>query len=120
LRKDITVTDVIRFIHTYFTLNGFPYKKFFSLFSRTSNSCQQCPNCQAKFIPGTTETTTKQGYSLLRGDEYLDVQADPIQYRDSEDFLGKDAERAEQAEQAEETKQTEESSKGKDKDLMEV
>ena len=106
-----------RFIHAYFTLAHLPWKRCFSKmlnFSR-EGSCQQCPNCQAKFISGTTQTTTKKGYSLLRGEDYLDVEADPVQYRDSEDFLGEGAERAEQPEQA---KATEDS--GKSKDMVEV
>ncbi|CAO2648685.1 Nn.00g079520.m01.CDS01 [Neocucurbitaria sp. VM-36] len=60
-----------------------------------------CPKCQAKFVSGTTETTTNKGYSLLRGVDYLDVEADPIQYRDSEDFLGEGAEQADQDEHPE-------------------
>lgn len=58
----------------------------------------------------------KQGYSLLRGEEYLDVEADPIQYRDSEDFLGEGAERAEQSAQPEQAAAAEDS--GKSKDIM--
>lgn len=78
-----------------------PWKKAVSFFNIGAKpSCQQCPNCQAKFMSGAAPPMTKQGYSLLRGEEYLDVEADPIQYRDSEDFLGEGAERAEQAEQA--------------------
>jgi len=75
--------------------------------------CQQCPNCQAKFIPQTAEPTTKKGYSLLRGEDYLDIEADPVQYRDSEDFLGEGAERAEQPEQARAADKG-----GKDKDMV--
>ncbi|KAF2621685.1 hypothetical protein BU25DRAFT_443636 [Macroventuria anomochaeta] len=100
------------FIHTYFTLAHIPWKQCFSkvfTFSQ-KGSYQQCPNCQAAFTSGTTQTTTKKGYSLLRGEDYLDVEADPVQYRDSEDFLGEGAERAEQPEQA---KAAEDSGKGK-------
>ncbi|KAJ4991789.1 hypothetical protein SVAN01_02639 [Stagonosporopsis vannaccii] len=89
------------FIHGYFTLNHVPWKNLFSRIGFSQRfTCQQCPNCQAKFVPGATQTTTKKGYSLLRGEDYLDVEADPVQYRDSEDFLGEGAERAEQPEQA--------------------
>lgn len=56
----------------------------------------------------------EKGYSLLRGENYLDVEADAIQYRDSEDFLGESAGSAGSAEVAEQSKQTEGSSKGKD------
>lgn len=100
-------------------LKDVPYKKFLSKFHLTigkgASSCQQCPNCQAKFVSGTSTTTTKKGYSLLRGEEYLDVEADPILYRDSEDFLGEGAERAEQPQQA---KQPEDG--GESKDMMDV
>ena len=61
----------------------------------------------------------KKGYSLLRGEEYLDVEADPILYRDSEDFLGEGADRADRAEQSqqpEQAKAAEDSSKSKDSD----
>ena len=51
-------------------------------------------------MSGAVPPMTKKGYSLLRGEEYLDIEADPIQYRDSEEFLGEGAERAEQPEQA--------------------
>lgn len=57
--------------------------------------------------------TTKKGYSLLRGEEYLDVEADPIQYRDSEDFLGEGAGRAEQPQQAAAAEDS-----GKSKDVL--
>lgn len=95
-----------RFIHIYFILNG-PVQMLLKSLPKPSSSCQQCPHCRAK---STTETTTKRGYSLLRGEE--DVEADPIQYRDSEDFLGTGAERAKQAQQPEEA--------GKGKDVLEV
>ncbi|KAH6644626.1 hypothetical protein C7974DRAFT_408293 [Boeremia exigua] len=98
------------FLHIYFTVNDLPWKTIFSSVGlKRKPTCQQCPNCQAKFVPHTTETTSK-GYSLLRGEDYLDVEADPIQYRDSEDFLGEGAERAEQPEAG----AVEESGKGKD------
>ncbi len=107
-----------RFIHIYFTVNDLQWSKFFSATTSAIGlnkqlACQQCPNCQAKFLPATTQTTTKKGYSLLRGEDYLDVEADPIQYRDSEDFLGEGAERAEQPEQPRAT----EDSSGKGKDM---
>lgn len=111
--------NMSRFIHGYFSLNGIPVKKTFSnifSFSR-SNSCQQCPNCQAKFIPDKVQAKTKKGYSLLRGEDYLDVEADPIQYRDSEDFLGEGAESAEQPEQPKQAKAAE---GDKGKDMIEV
>jgi hypothetical protein len=104
-----------RFIHIYFTLNEVPYKQLLSMLYKQNSSCEQCPNCQAKFVAGTNETMPKTGYSLLRGEDYLDVEADPIQYRDSEDFLGEGADRAEQAEQV---KQPDEGDKSKD--MMEV
>ncbi|KAF3050078.1 hypothetical protein E8E11_010083 [Didymella keratinophila] len=89
------------FVHIYFVLKTVPWKKAFSSLNIWSKPfCQQCPNCQAKFMSGAAPPMTKKGYSLLRGEEYLDVEADPIQYRDSEDFLGEGAERAEQPEQA--------------------
>ncbi|KAF1922488.1 uncharacterized protein M421DRAFT_78121 [Didymella exigua CBS 183.55] len=87
------------FIHMYFVLKLVPWKKTFSLFISSKPSCQQCPNCRATFISDDAPPMTKKGYSLLRGEEYLDIEADPIQYRDSEDFLGEGAERAEQPEQ---------------------
>lgn len=69
-----------------------------------------------------------KGYSLLRGEDYLDIEADPIQYRDSEDFLGEGAERAEQPEQPEQPERPEQSEQpqqaaaaednGKGKDMM--
>src|SRR5690242_3598925 len=91
-----------------------PWKKVISSLNISSNpTCQQCPNCQAKFISGVAPPMTKKGYSLLRGEEYLDVEADPIQYRDSEDFLGEGAERAERAEQAAAAEDS-----GKSKDIM--
>lgn len=57
---------------------------------------------------------TSKGYSLLRGEDYLDVEADPIHYRDSDDFLGEGAERAERSVQPEQARAAEESDKGKD------
>lgn len=99
--KPTLCTNDVRFIHIYFTLNTVPCKQIFSkIFGRTS-SCQQCPNCQQTFVTGTTQTTTKKGYNLLRGEDYLDVEADPVAYRDSEDFLREGAEQAEQAKQPE-------------------
>jgi hypothetical protein len=96
-----TGTNSARFIQIYFVLKSVPWKKAFSSLNIGSKpSCQQCPNCQAKFVSGGAAPMTKKGYSLLRGEEYLDVEADPIQYRDSEDFLGEGAERAEQPQQA--------------------
>jgi hypothetical protein len=96
------LTDTIRIIHVYFSLN--------KLLCLRTSTCQQCPNCQTKFASGTTETT-KKGYSLLHGDDYLDIETDPIQYRDSEDFTGEEVERAEQADQA---KEPEKSNQNKD------
>ncbi|KAF2828172.1 hypothetical protein CC86DRAFT_369299 [Ophiobolus disseminans] len=101
------------FIHIYFILNDVP-SAILSAINNQGSACQKCPDCQAKFIPATTETVTKKGYSLLRGEEYLDIEADPIQYRDSEDFLGEGAARAEQAQQPEE------GGKGKGKEMTEV
>jgi hypothetical protein len=91
-------------------LNEIPYTKILSTLHKQSSSCQQCPNCQAKFIAGTTETTSKKNYSLLNGEDYLDIETDPIQYRDSEDFLGEGAEQTEQVKQSEEG--------GKSKDMI--
>lgn len=88
------------------------------MLAERSSSCQQCPHCKAKLTSSTTKTAAKKGYSLLRGEDYLDIEADPIQYRDSDDFLGEGAERAEQAEQAKDAKQPEEG--GKSKDMVEV
>ncbi|KAJ8115737.1 hypothetical protein OPT61_g2677 [Boeremia exigua] len=110
------------FIHIYFTANHLQWKKFFSatttlLGFNQQSACQQCPNCQAQFIPATAQTTTNKGYSLIRGEDYLDVEADPIQYRDSEDFLGEGAERAERAEQPEQAKAAEEDNQ-KSKDMI--
>lgn len=91
-----------------------PWKKVISSLNINTNStCQQCPNCQAKFLSGAAPPVSKKGYSLLRGEEYLDVEADPIQYRDSEDFLGEGSERAEQPEQAAAAKDS-----GENKDIM--
>lgn len=105
------------FVHVYFVVRSVPWKKTFAgLGIKSKPSCQQCPNCQAKFISGGAPPMTKKGYSLLRGEEYLDVEADPIQYRDSEDFLGEGSERAEQSEQPEQAVAAEES--GKSKELM--
>ncbi|KAF9695460.1 hypothetical protein EKO04_006466 [Ascochyta lentis] len=104
-------------IHTYFVLGQIPYRSLLSKLNNQDSTCQQCPNCQAKFISGTNQTTTKKGYSLLRGEDYLDVEADHVQYRDSEDFLGEGAEPAEQAEQAEQATQLD---SGKGKDMVEV
>lgn len=119
-----TVANDVRFIHFYFLLNDLPYRKFFAKLAIRQTSCQQCPNCQAQIISRAPETTTKKGYSLLRGEDYLDVEAGPIEYRDSEDFLGEGAERAEQAaepeqsEQSEQTKQLEDG--GKSRDILDV
>ncbi|KAJ4352596.1 hypothetical protein N0V95_004101 [Ascochyta clinopodiicola] len=74
----------------------------------------------AKFISGTTETTTKKGYSLLRGEDYLDVEADHIQYRDSEDFLGEGTDRAKHDDQAEQGEQSAQPSSSKSKDVAEA
>lgn len=115
--KAATNTDVDRFVHIYFVLKTVPWKKAFaSLSSCSKRSCQQCPHCQAKFMSGAAPPMTKKGYSLLRGEEYLDVEADPIQYRDSEDFLGEGAERAEQPEQPEQAAAAEDN--GKSADMM--
>ncbi|KAJ4376547.1 hypothetical protein N0V86_006660 [Didymella sp. IMI 355093] len=65
-------------IQIYFVLKSVPWKKAFSSLNIGSKpSCQQCPNCQAKFVSGGAAPMTKKGYSLLRGEEYLDVEADP-------------------------------------------
>ncbi|OSS48773.1 hypothetical protein B5807_06913 [Epicoccum nigrum] len=104
------------FIHAYFLLKDLDWKTFRRSFAQKPR-CQQCPNCQANFITGASQVTTSKGYSLLRGEDYLDVEADPIQYRDSEDFLGEGAERAERAEQTEQPEQAraaEDNSKGKE------
>jgi hypothetical protein len=99
----------------YFTVNDLPWNQILSAIYSPGSSCQQCPNCQQKFLASasTTQTTTKKGYSLLRGEDYLDVEADPIQYRDSDDFLGEGAEHAEHAKQPEQTNEPEDSNKGK-------
>jgi hypothetical protein len=60
---------------------------FFSLFTRSS-APRHCPNCQTS-LPGSPvttqvnrETATKdEGYSLLRGEDYLDEDA--VAYRDA-------------------------------------
>lgn len=99
----------------YFTLNGVPWTKFARYCRKPT--CQQCPNCQATFTTGSAPAMTSKGYSLLRGEDYLDVEAGPMEYRDSEDFLGEGAERAETAEHVEQPEQAraaEESDKGKD------
>jgi hypothetical protein len=113
-------SNASRFIHAYFLLKDLHWKTLTRPFSLKPR-CQQCPNCQANLITGTSEITNSKGYSLLRGEEYLDVEADPIQYRDSEDFLGGGAERAERAEQTEQPEQAraaEDNNKGKE--MMEV
>jgi hypothetical protein len=96
----------------YFTVNHLPWKQFFSKISSGSSSCQQCPNCQQKFITGTPQTKAKNGYSILRGEDYLeeDTDADAVGYtdaRESEDLLSG------VAEQAEHSKQPEGSGRGK-------
>lgn len=118
----VTYANTSRFIHGYFAVNDIPMKKTFSkVFSCSrSNTCQQCPNCQAKFVPSKVDTTTKKGYSLLRGEDYLDVEAGLIQYRDSEDFLSERAERAEQAAQADQPKQADAAESDKGNDMIEV
>lgn len=78
-------------------LSNVPFKKLMPALRKRSSSCKQCPHCQAKV---STETTTKKGYSLLRGEDYLDIEADPIQYRDSDDFSGADIESADKAKQS--------------------
>ncbi|KAJ4315078.1 hypothetical protein N0V94_006132 [Neodidymelliopsis sp. IMI 364377] len=102
-------------IHMYFTMDGLPWNRIFSAIYSLRISCQQCPNCQQKFLASasTTQTTTKKGYSLLRGEDYLDIEADPIQYRDSEDFLGEGAEHAEYARLPEQANEPEDTDKGK-------
>jgi hypothetical protein len=85
-----------RFLHAFTFFRSLPeiLPAFFSLFSRFS-APRHCPNCQAS-LPGSTattqvhrETATKdEGYSLLRGEDYLDEDA--VAYRDareSEDLL---------------------------------
>lgn len=67
-----------------------------------------------KFVSGEAQTSTKKGYSLLRGEDYLDIEADPVQYRDSEDFLGEGADRAEQVEPAEQARAAEDGGKVQD------
>ncbi|KZM20311.1 uncharacterized protein EKO05_0006980 [Ascochyta rabiei] len=107
-------------VHAYFIQNQVPYKSLLSKLYKKGSTCQQCPNCQAKFISGTTETTTKKGYSLLRGEDYLDVEADHVQYRDSEDFLGEGADRAEQGDQAEQDERSTQPNSDTSKDMVEV
>jgi hypothetical protein len=54
---------------------------------------QECPNCRSKFVPAAPQTQQiaakgGEGYSLLRGEEYLD--GDACEYTDmrtSEDEL---------------------------------
>lgn len=118
--KATASTNFDRFIHIYFMSKTLPWKKVISSLNISSNpTCQQCPNCQVKFISGAAPPMTKKDYSLLRGEEYLDVEADPIQYRDSEDFLGEGAERAERAEQPERAEQAAAAEdSGKSKDIM--
>jgi hypothetical protein len=89
-----------------------PYKKLLSTVSRRGSSCKECAHCQAKIASSTTKTTTKKGYSLLRGEDYLEPEADHVEYRDSEDFLGGGAGQAKQADALEES--------SKNKDMLEV
>lgn len=113
MQSHICGSNASRFIHAYFLLRDVHWRALTKSLG-LKPSCQQCPNCQAKFITGTSPITNSKGYSLLRGEEYLDVEADPIQYRDSEDFLGEGAERAEQTDQPEQARAAEDNSKGKE------
>jgi hypothetical protein len=92
-----TVPMIINmFLHAFAFFRNLPaiLPAFFSLFSRVS-APRHCPNCQASFPESTAtaqvhrETATKdEGYSLLRGEDYLDEDA--VAYRDareSEDLL---------------------------------
>lgn len=98
--------DSNRFIHIYFLFKDLHFRSTIEALLGDLR-CQQCPNCKAKFPAGTSQVVTSKGYSLLRGEDYLDVEADPIQYRDSEDFLGEGAERAERGESTFQTEQPE-------------
>jgi hypothetical protein len=69
-------------------------KYFFNtLFSKVEH---ECPNCRSKFVPGLVgapqvQETTKggEGYSLLRGEDYLDEDATAyVDARVSEEQVG--------------------------------
>ncbi|KAF2995253.1 hypothetical protein E8E13_003467 [Curvularia kusanoi] len=111
------------FIHMYFLFKDLKFRSTVDALLGNPR-CQQCPNCQAKFTTGTSQVVTSKGYSLLRGEDYLDVEADPIQYRDSEDFLGEGAERAERGESTFHTEQPEQAkaaeNSGERKEMMDV
>lgn len=60
------------------------------LFSKSTSAGTQCPNCHGTIRPGISQQVRQavSGYSLLRGEDYLDEDA--VQYkdaRDSEDLL---------------------------------
>jgi hypothetical protein len=81
--------DCPRFVHFYIVVTRGTFITQW-LFKQKEH---QCPNCHSKFVPAapqTQQTTAKggEGYSLLRGEEYLD--GDACEYTDlrtSEDQL---------------------------------
>lgn len=80
--------------HFYIFLRSIPYMNIFkALFKKTEH---ECPNCQTRFVADTPEAprhvseTSKEseGYSLLRGEQYLDEDAVPyVDSRPSEESL---------------------------------
>jgi hypothetical protein len=81
--------DCPRFVHFYIVVTRGTFITQW-LFKQKEH---QCPNCHSKFVPAAPQTqqpTAKggEGYSLLRGEEYLD--GDACEYTDlrtSEDQL---------------------------------
>lgn len=76
-----------RLFHFYIFLRSVPYLNIVKALSRKAE--HQCPNCQTRFVADHTPasacaseaTKESEGYSLLRGEQYLDEDAVP--YTDS-------------------------------------
>lgn len=78
----IIIANPERLVHAFFVLYNLQW-----LWSRfVGTRVHQCPNCHNNFIVGQPEASKpsqkKEGYSLLRGEVYLEEEEEPVPYTD--------------------------------------
>jgi len=97
-------------LHAYFFI--FKFRAMWAAFA--SPTMHECPNCHNEFMVGKTDVkeTSKGGerYSLLRGEEYLDADADAELYVEGSARPSEEAKRPEGEEREE----------GKGKNILDV
>lgn len=76
-----------RFIHLFFFI--YNIRGFYTSIT-AGFAVHHCPNCRSEVVIGQTQqsqTTDRAGanYSLLRGEDYLDADADAVPYADARD-----------------------------------